>query len=396
MVLAILPGNSANQSRYAFSAKYLLLFLFSLLLFALLILALPALAEDTGSTESPPQPETEMVLIPGGEFHMGREGHGNYAPRHLVRLTPYYIDKYEVTNAQYLAYCQATDHKLPEFWGLDKYHSGEAFPNHPVMGISWQEAKAYAKWRGARLPTEAEWENAGRGGLLDKRYANGDEHDSTLYTKKIKAPMPVGSFPPNGYGLHDMTGNLVEWVSDWYAKDYYSVSPVDNPTGPAVGEFRAMRGGGWHTGPYCCRVSHRACLQSNWVDFNVGFRCARYKGDSAAELLERAINESGVEAALNVFADIKESPPGDYYFNEVELNDVGYRLIEKEKLLEAIAVFKLIVASYPGSFNAFDSLAEGFLLSGDKEQALINYRKSLELFPGNLGAQVKLEELETR
>lgn len=223
--------------------------------------------------------EAELVLIPGGEFLMGDTSSGDHSPVHSVWIDSFYIDKYEVTNAQYQKYCEETDAELPEFWGMEEFNSGPDFPNHPVVGISCLEAKEYAEWRGMRLPTEAEWEYAARGGLVGKKYPHGDELDSTLANHTIKGVatglIVVGSYPPNGFGLHDMAGNVVEWTADFYDKDYYQVSPERNPSGPEDGKFRVIRGGGWHSGPYCNRVYFRNALRSNWRDFNVGFRCVR-------------------------------------------------------------------------------------------------------------------------
>ena len=223
----------------------------------------------------------DLALIPGGEFTMGtkpRPG-GQYVDNsaHQVRVDSFYIDKYEVTNAQYLEFCQATGHPLPEFWGLDVFCSGPGFPDFPVVGVTWVSAMKYAEWKGKRLPTEAEWEYAARGGLARKQYPNGNDVDSTLcnYNGTYGHPIRVGSLPANGYGLHDMAGNVVEWVSDYYAKDYYLESPVDNPSGPAIGKRRVIRGGGWRSGKMCATVVFRQSLRPHWVDINVGFRCAK-------------------------------------------------------------------------------------------------------------------------
>jgi formylglycine-generating enzyme required for sulfatase activity len=227
-----------------------------------------------------PPPE-DMVLIPGGEFVMGMEGDVDDNAAHKVEIGSFHIDKHEVTNAEYLEYCKATDARLPEFWGNEGFNSGPDFPNHPVVGVSWQEAKDYAEWCGKRLPTEAEWECAARGGLIDKPYPNGDElgAESANFTQsKIGKTVEVGSYPANGYGLYDMAGNVAEWVEDWYDADYYKNSPTRNPKGPETGKFRVFRvfrGGGWHSGPYCNRVVHRNGLPSNFRDFNLGFRCAK-------------------------------------------------------------------------------------------------------------------------
>jgi formylglycine-generating enzyme required for sulfatase activity len=221
----------------------------------------------------------KMILIEGSEFLMGKDDQGDASPTHQVQVSSFYLDRYEVTNAEYFEFCEVTERKLPEYWGLEEYHSGPKFPDHPVVGVSWLDAQAYADWRGRRLPTEAEWEYAARGGLagadypfegdLDSTKANFSKHRDHLGTQ------PVGSYPPNGYGLHDMAGNVVEWVADYYEADYYSESPTENPTGPEKGKFRVIRGGGWHSGPYCNRVFFRNALPAGWVDINVGFRCAK-------------------------------------------------------------------------------------------------------------------------
>ena len=220
----------------------------------------------------------QLVLIPGGEFLMGADSEGDHYPVHKVRLDTFYINRYEVTNAQYLAFCEATGNRLPFFWGMAGFRCGPDHPNHPVVGVNWQEAVAYARWCGLRLPTEAEWEFAARGGLVGRNYPNGDmlePADGNYARSDTRGPVAVGSYPPNGYGLHDMQGNVVEWVSDWYAPDTYAHSPVVNPQGPESGKFRVLRGGGWHSGAYCNRVYYRNALPPNWLDFNVGFRCAK-------------------------------------------------------------------------------------------------------------------------
>ena len=234
----------------------------------------------TGSPEGVEQGE---VLIPGGEFLMGDPSEGDHNPPHKVSVKSFYMDKFEVTNAQYLKYCQETDAPLPEFWGIDQLRSGPKYPDHPVVGIGSTEAQAYAEWIDKRLPTEAEWEYAARGGLTGKLYPHGNELKPALANYWVweemqssgKGLLPVGSYPPNGYGLHDMAGNVLEWVTDRYDAGYYKDSPLDNPQGPNEGRFRVIRGGGWHSGPSCVRVYWRNALPYNWRDFNVGFRCVR-------------------------------------------------------------------------------------------------------------------------
>ena len=219
-----------------------------------------------------------LVLIPGGAFLMGADSEGDHSPVHEVSIDAFYMDRHEVTNARYLRFCEATGHRLPDFWSMAGFRCGPDYPDHPVISVSWTDAVAYAEWCGRRLPTEAEWEYAARGGLAGMKYPRGDTLDPSdgNHNRSGKGgPVAVGSYPPNGYGLYDMQGNVVEWVWDYYAPDYYSSSPPANPQGPASGRFRVIRGGGWHSGPSCNCVYYRNALPPGWVDFNVGFRCAR-------------------------------------------------------------------------------------------------------------------------
>ncbi len=229
--------------------------------------------------------EESMVLIPAGEFQMGSSGGmKEERPVHTVYLDAFYIDKYEVTNAQYRKFMHATGHKAPlgMSWNNPKLNA----PDHPVVGVSWHDAVAYAKWAGKRLPTEAEWEKAARGGLVGKKYSWGDDDpDETRCNYGTFAGMeipwnadtytaPVGSYPPNKYGLYDMAGNVWEWCTDWYDPDYYRSSPGRNPTGPESGDVRVARGGSWDHPSDFLRAAYR-----NWAGPTVtlclfGFRCA--------------------------------------------------------------------------------------------------------------------------
>ena len=225
-------------------------------------------------------PSKRMVLIPGGTFMMGSDkGQAIAAPKHPVTLQAFYMDIHEVSNREYEEYCKATGSKFPEFWGMDLYKSGPDYPDYPVVGVSQFEATQYAEWAGKRLPTEAEWEHAARGGLEDISYPYGEKADHNMSRfndpEAEKGPVKTGSYPPNGYGLYDMSGNVWEWVSDWFSETYYSESPELNPTGPSMGTFRAFRGGGWHSGPGCNTVHRRNALPSHWVDFAGGFRCVK-------------------------------------------------------------------------------------------------------------------------
>ncbi len=248
----------------------------AIVLTAILLATLPAQSSAQESTTNTSDKQlTELVLVTGGEFMMGQEGEANNSPVHKVRLNSFYIDKHEVTNAQYHSFCMQTERALPIFWGMEEFRCGPDFADHPVVGVSWAAAKAYAEWAGKRLPTEAEWEFAARGGLAGKKFPGGDEMDDTAANFKSDGTVPVTSYQANGYGLYEVSGNVREWVADYYEEFYYSASPEDNPKGPESGTFRAVRGGGWKSGKMCCTVDARICLPTYWVDFAVGFRCAK-------------------------------------------------------------------------------------------------------------------------
>lgn len=227
--------------------------------------------------EDPPK---GMVLIPGGTYLMGSDkAQAIAAPRHPVSLQDFYMDIKELSNREYQEYCLATGYKFPEFWGMEIYKSGPDYPDHPVVGVSQFDASQYAEWAGKRLPTEAEWEYAARGGLEDISYPYGEEADHARSRfndpEAEKGPVKTGSYPPNAYGLFDMSGNVWEWVSDWFSESYYSESPELEPSGPSFGTFRVFRGGGWHSGAGCTTVHRRNALPSHWVDFAGGFRCVK-------------------------------------------------------------------------------------------------------------------------
>ncbi|MCP4313280.1 MAG: formylglycine-generating enzyme family protein [Bacteroidetes bacterium] len=222
-----------------------------------------------------------MVRIPGGTFVMGSNANTNSTafPAHQVTLPPFFMDIYEVTNKQYHQFCMDSGHKFPEFWGMDIYKSGPDYPDHPVVGVSQFDASEYADWAGKRLPTEAEWEAAARGGLEFKAYPYGEEADHAFARfndpEAEKGPVKSGSFEANGYGLFDMSGNVWEWVSDWFDSGYYAESPEEDPQGPSTGSFRVLRGGGWHSGPGCSSLTSRNALPTHWVDIAGGFRCVK-------------------------------------------------------------------------------------------------------------------------
>ena len=263
----------------------------------------------------------EMVLIPAGEFQMGSDDSAehNEKPVHTVYVDAFYIDKYEVTNAQFKVFINANPQwqkdNIP-----DKYHNGNYlkqwngndYPsghgNYPVVFVNWYSAMAYAQWAGKRLPTEAEWEKAARGGLDGKTYPWGNSapdgtqcnfEDGTLANLNIDGRIvtddnvndghaftaPVGSYPANGYGLHNMAGNVHEWCLDEWDAAFYRRSPHRNPVaGGWVGDgfakvqtynARVLRGGSWGNTAWFLRVANRSRSLVTISDSTNGFRCAK-------------------------------------------------------------------------------------------------------------------------
>lgn len=213
----------------------------------------------------------ETVDLPGGSFMMGSldEGAASERPQHNVSIAPFAISRTEITNAQYLSFCQATNHPTPNdpHWqGIYIYD----YPNNPVVAISWYDAQAYCQWlskvldQTVRLPREAEWEYAAQNSTPGTILEN--SHAEILPTTK------VGSYPPNSYQLYDMLGNVWEWCSDWYAPDYYGQSPTDNPTGPTEGEYRVMRGGSWAESQQSSRITKRNKGLPTGGSPTIGFR----------------------------------------------------------------------------------------------------------------------------
>ena len=233
--------------------------------------------------------EANMVLIPAGKFRMGTdqiEDHDEAEPIHTVYLDAFYIDTHEVTLGEYHEFLLETGHptSLPE--SVSEFSPTD---RHPVVGVSWHDAMAYARWAGKRLPTEAEWERAARGGLIEAAYPWGDEEiDSARanYGNMNSGTVPVGSYEPNDFGLYDMAGNVSEWCLDPWDTEFYKVSPEENPfaglqsLNETLTNFetfagpRAVRGGSFLSeGSAACFVSLRHKVESANRYKNIGFRC---------------------------------------------------------------------------------------------------------------------------
>ena len=264
-----------------------------------------AKADELATQEITKVPEG-MALIPAGEFMMGSpmdEGENDEHPPHKVHIDAFFMDKYEVTNAQFKKFVDATNYvtqaekngkswtwdgkRWVELEGADWRHPAgprstlDDLMNYPVVHLSWNDAEAYAKWAGKRLPTEAEWEKACRGGTTS-RYSTGEKitHEDANF-KGVggrdvwQQASPVGSFAPNQWGLYDMYGNVWERCSDWYSENYYAESPAHMPQGPEEGDLRVLRGGSWYNYAYALRSPNRYVYGETITAHSVGFRCAK-------------------------------------------------------------------------------------------------------------------------
>jgi len=223
-------------------------------------------------------------FIPTGCFNMGdafSEGVSNELPVHNVCISGFNMGEHEVTNGEY-ADCVAAGGCAPPSISTSNtrpsYYGNPAYDDFPVIWVDWDQANTYCVWDGKRLPTEAEWEYAARGGFASKRYPWGDAiigNDANYLNSNDvwdNDTSPVMNYASNGYGLHDMAGNVWEWVSDWYDSGYYSISPIDNPQGSATGSTHALRGGAWDQSPIDLRVSNRSRTATG--SNALGFRCA--------------------------------------------------------------------------------------------------------------------------
>ncbi|MCI0485227.1 MAG: formylglycine-generating enzyme family protein [Blastocatellia bacterium] len=320
--------------------------------YALLAAALLAVIVHVVKAHQDKQPvsvganESRILLLKGGAFIMGTDAPGDHShqghttkagasnssakdpaheigddderPAHKVTISSFHMDATEVTNAEFARFVEATGYKTDaekrgSSWvfvkgqsdwedrkGADWRHpfgpdsTIDDKMNHPVVNVSWNDAAAYAKWADKRLPTEAEWEYAARGGRAGEIYPWGDQlepegkplanfwqgtwPDNNKLTDGHYYTAPVASFAPNGFGVYDMIGNVWEWAADWYDEDYYKHSPAKDPKGPDAGQLRVARGGSWFCSENYCgayRVGFRGRSPQDASFNNVGFRCAK-------------------------------------------------------------------------------------------------------------------------
>jgi len=222
-----------------------------------------------------------LVAIPPGWFLMGSEtGHDNERPIHRVWVDGFQLAACQITNAEYARFLRATRALPPPFW-QDSHFSQ---PQQPVVGVSWFDAARYCAWlteatgEPYRLPTEAEWERAARGGVDGAHFPWGDAplHSLPNYAHLWRdGPEPVGGSAPNAFGLFDMCANVHEWCQDWYDSGYYATSPERNPRGPETGRRRVSRGGAWRHHIKISRCAARSSIPPEFHYADYGFRLAR-------------------------------------------------------------------------------------------------------------------------
>jgi formylglycine-generating enzyme required for sulfatase activity/N-acetylneuraminic acid mutarotase len=239
-----------------------------------------------------PPSSGEMVSVPAGNFQMGCSPNDttcdpNESPLHTVYLSAYEIDKYEVTNARYATCVNAGGCSAPKQSNSDSrssYYGNSTYDDYPVLYVNWDQADIFCQWENKHLPTEAEWEKAARGSTNISTFPWGDQLPNCtlgnfVYNNRcVGDTSQVGSFPDGAspYGALDIAGNVWEWVSDYYQADYYSSKPTwSNPTGPASGTNKLLRGGAWLNVWEYSRVSYRYEHDPNYWGYDVGFRCAR-------------------------------------------------------------------------------------------------------------------------
>ena len=234
---------------------------------------------------SAPLSAQEMVTFPAGSFQMGRthalpdDGLKWYPhllkddrPVHTVRVDAFKLDVREVTSREYAEFVAAGKAPAPFYWRGDRPEPGRE--DEPVANVTWEEAGAYCRWKGKRLPTEAEWERACRGEDDGRKYPWGEEPPrDRAHLNSVSGPVTVCSHEKNA-GLCDMAGNVWEWTADFYAREYYAKSPEENPTGPESGRYRVLRGGSWADTDKFLTCSYRSYARPPERSPNIGFRCA--------------------------------------------------------------------------------------------------------------------------
>ncbi|MGB0909135.1 MAG: formylglycine-generating enzyme family protein, partial [Nitrospirales bacterium] len=347
-------------------------------------------------------------------------------PRHNVTLRAFYLDQHEVTNTQFHAFIQATQHTTqgekngkafgytdnPESWGEDIQGAnwqrpegmGSVFDSdrgsHPVVSVSWAEAQAYCEWSGKRLPTEAEWEYAARAGT-DTQFWWGNDYptlhkrgnfsDQAMQWKNLSLPImgsyldeyprtaPIDSFEANPWGLHDMTGNVQEWVSDWYDKTYYRQSSKQNPSGPEHGRLKVIRGNSWTS--QNLSLAERSPTLPTHISSDIGFRCAKDDSNQSIEqatdngrTLQPSASETSTESEKEhsgkpIGSSVAEIPLKEDSASINKPSQPNMRLIPSGKIRQ-VAIDTFLIDQYEVSNNEFQKFVEATDYQTTAEQAL--------------------------
>ncbi|GJL78891.1 MAG: hypothetical protein NPINA01_18800 [Nitrospinaceae bacterium] len=284
-----------------------------------------------GDESKQPSPAKET------RYEASKDAFDDEGPAQMIYLSAYYIDKYEVSNAQFTEFIQATDYSAPAYWDHRQLNQ----PNQPVTGVNWYDANAYCHWANKRLPTEAEWEKAARGpagsiypwgNVLD--YSKANFAKGKTGQKHITAPIDSHPEGKSYYGVYNMAGNVFEWVQDWYDPNYYKTSKdIRNPAGPQIGaglgvtgtylnqrasgKKKVIRGGSWFAPSQSITTTHRFWNDpmNNSYGVGLGFRCARdVESDSkiqARAFYMQALIQIGAEKYKEARAEIKKAIEGD-------------------------------------------------------------------------------------
>ncbi len=410
----------------------------------------------------------KLVRIPAGEYMMGspkqeldwlrltfrrtwREGHKQWfqdeTPLHPVRITkPFYLGAYEVTVKEFRDFVDDTKYKTDaekgdggmifsnkeNRWVPQKDMKWDSVPwkiadNQPVVFVSWNDAQAFCKWlsrkekRHYRLPTEAEWEMACRGGAVWVRYPWGNKlpgdrdtnfgdgnprlpESLTTVNDGYKYVAPVGSYPPNGFGLYDMDGNVMEWVQDYYDRNYYETSPINDPQGPATGSGRVNKGGNWFASPADCRCAFRGFSGDTMSFFNLGFRVVM-ESASTSDILKTANNtpyktseshesslSSGMppseEDGVRLFRQAMFAAQQQQWDNAIEDLEKALKLYQKREDPKWIARVKATLAGIYAERNRTFKSKELYT------QALSEFRKMGDTINAKI-ILARLNELET-
>lgn len=270
--------------------------------------AVTTVATSKGARDSKMTLAPDLARIPAGDFLMGAsDAEADQRPVHRVYVDEFFIGRFPVTHEEYARFVRETGYPAPAVRGLPLITSGgrerlfrelaspyvwtRAEPppgrgNHPVVLVRYDDATAYCAWlsesigRAVRLPTEAEWEKAARGGSEGTRYPWGEDIDPSrcnflpdASVKHQRGTKPTGTYPPNAYGLYDVIGNVWEWVADWYSDEYYSAGDISDPRGPDFGSLRIVRGGSWVNDELgMLRCAYRHTVPPDTYAYSIGFR----------------------------------------------------------------------------------------------------------------------------